>query len=979
MLKLSHFISSFVRATILALFLSFTSTAQQVSKEYTYKHYTIHDGLAQMQVMSLYQDNKGFLWCNTKAGLSKFDGRNFNNITEKVDLPGFDIITMGETNKGNLILFGASHYRRLDNGVSSLKKYGKGIVTQSYYPHSVEKKLKVVSLKDTNGQYVQKIMDYSNPDSLLFYPVNSDFGKIIHIDENEQSLIWQTNSDYIFQTNFQSQKLIKKIETKLDTKQIIEWGEDYIAIDKDHKIYKLQDGNFHLLFQINSDVRFIKIIQTPSKDALVIKTDKDLLYYKDKLITIKSELTQIRDILFDYEENLWVATEEGLYNFFQLNFVNYKFGMGNKDWVWSVLEDNEQNVWFASYQNGLWKYNGESITNYTNLLNSKLSTHLSRSQIPKQYRYYMGASKIGETLYFPTECNVIKYEKNTFSPVKGLPELPFQITKTYADSTLYCGGYPGLFEIDRNHNIKSWHRDSIGVSSVLNVERDKKKQIVAVGKKGIAVINARQIKNYKDNVFLNQYCCTRDHMNNIWTAGLKSINLYTTDTIFNVVQKKEEAFYSLLFVPPHYLFLGGLKGLYLSNLAEFYKTGEFEAVLFNQNNGFTGIECGQNGFTTDSEGMVWLPTSDLITRFNPQNLINKKIEPPRIFLSSEISENNIHWNKKDFSDNKELNYQCNNLRFKVDAIYFGNSGTLRYYYKLEGLQDNWSEPTDINEVTFYELNPGKYKLLVKADSGIRKATSKTLTVSFQIKNPFWSTWWFVLLSCISGILVTYLLIKYYSLRERKKAAIKQRLTQLRSEALSAQLDPHFVMNCLNNISGLVNVGHKEKANNYIVKFSKLLRVILQSVKKEAISLRAELDMVQKYMELEQFRCNNCFSFKIKTPENYSPENILVPPMILQPLVENSIKHGFGSKKINNALIHIKITVINETIVFSIIDNGKGLQNSSETGGTGIGTRITRERIRLLQKNSNTQFHIQEINPGVEVSFQIPLVLKHSEQ
>lgn len=979
MLKVFHIISFILLVTIQIISPLFTLTAQEVSKEYTYKHYTIHEGLAQMQVMSLYQDSRGFLWCNTKAGLSRFDGRSFKNITEEVTLPGFDITTMGESNRGNLILFGATHFRKLCKGNSTLKPYGSGVVTQSYYPHSVQKKLKVVSLRNRAGELIQKVLDYSNPDSLSFYSVNDEFGQIIHIEEKKQNRIWQSNSDSIYLSDLPSGKVIKVIENKFDIEQIQEWDNDYIAIGKDYVVYSLRNYSLQKLFQIDSADRFIKIIQTPSKDALVIKTDKDLLYFKDKLITIKTELTQIRDILFDYESNLWVATEEGLYNFFQLNFVNYTFGMGNKDWVWSVLEDAEKNIWFGSYQNGLWKYDGKTIRNYTTLLNSQLKTHLSRKQVPKQYRYYMGASKMRETLFFPTECNVLRYKANSFLPVKGLPELPFQITKTYPDSTLYCGGYPGLFEIDKNHNIRSWHRDSIGISSVLNVERDRKKQLVAVGKNGIAVINNSKVKHYKQKPFLYQYCCTKDHKSNIWTAGLKNINLYTTDTILNVAQKNGEAFYSMLFVEPHYLFLGGLKGLYLSNLAEYYDSGEFEAILFNQNNGFTGIECGQNGFTTDSEGMVWLPTSDLVTRFNPQNLINKKIEPPRIFLSSEVSQDNIHWTKKDLSKVNKLNYKHNNLRFNVNAIYFGNSGTLRYYYKLEGLQNNWSAPSEIDEITFYELDPGKYKLHVKADSGIKKASSEILTINFQIKNPFWSTWWFVVLSCIAIVFITYLLIKYYTLRERKKAAIKQRLVQLRSEALSAQLDPHFVMNCLNNISGLVNAGYKEKANNYIVKFSKLLRVILQSVKKEAISLREELDMVQKYMELEQFRCNNCFAFTIQTPENYSSENIFVPPMILQPLVENSIKHGFGLNKIKEALISIEITTINETLVFCICDNGNGLKNNSDTGGTGIGTRITQERIKLLQKGGKLHFHIKEIHPGVEVRFEMPLVIKHSEK
>jgi hypothetical protein len=721
----------------------------------------------------------------------------------------------------------------------------------------------------------------------------------------------------------------------------------------------------------------MKIIQTPSKDALIINTDKDLFYFKDELVPIKRNLTQIRDILFDNEENLWVATEEGLYNFFQLNFVNYSFGMGNKDWVWSVLEDNEKNFWFASYQNGLWKWDGEKVTDYTAELNSKIGVHTRQRPSPLQYRYYMGASKMGPTLYFPTECNVLQYENNKFSLVENIAELPFQITKTFPDGTLYCGGYPGLFQIDKNKDVKFWHRDTIGVSSVLNVERDKYNQLVAVGRNGVAVINDEGITNFNDGPFRFSYSTAKDHNNNIWIGGIKNISLYTGDSIIHVAEKEDEAIYSLLFVKPHYLFLGGIKGLYVANLDNYYKNGIFETVLFNQTNGFTGIECGQNGFFTDSEGMVWIPTSDLVTRFDPKKLIEKKIKPPKIYLNVAVSPDNINWKNRNPDEGKKLGYNKNNIRFKVDAVSFASSGNIRYYYRLIGLQDDWSKASEINEITFYDLKPGKYRFLVKADAGVRKAVSDVVAIEFEIENPWWFKWWPLVAEIIFLIVSIYFVVQFFRKRERQKAATQQRLTQLRSEALSAQLDPHFVMNCLNNISGLVNAGCRQQANDYIVKFSKLLRVILQSVKKEAISLNNELDMVKKYMELEQFRCNNCFSYEIEVPKNCSTENILVPPMLLQPIVENSIKHGFGNTKTDNAKIKIKIELFAQNLLFTVSDNGKGIQSHYNPPGTGLGTKITKERIELLQKKNKIKFNMKNTGCGVEVSFQIPLVLTHN--
>ncbi|MDX8337669.1 histidine kinase [Draconibacterium sp. IB214405] len=952
--------------------------AQKLHQEYTSKHYTIHDGLAQMQVMSLFQDSKGYLWSYTKAGLSRFDGKHFKNYTDDIKIAGFDIITMGETEAGNLLLFGPSNFAELEDGSVEIYNYPDNQSSSSLAYFCPKKKLKEIYrfLPDNKKQI--EILSYANTDSLISYPVNNNAGQVIYISESVENLVWQTDFDSIYISELKTRQTVKTLANPYSINQIIRWRDDYIGVNNNYQVFKLINNTFHFLFQIQPPVRFFKIIQTPSNDALIIKTDCDIFYYKDKLVPIKQNLTSIRDILFDYEDNLWVATEEGLYNFFQLNFVNYTFSKGNKDWVWSVIEDDNNNFWFASYQNGLWKWDRESITDYTDLLNTNLKHHIANTDLHKMYRYYMGASRMGSTLYFPTECNVLQYKNDTFSPVEDLLELPYQITKALPDSTMIFAGFAGLFIKKPNGNIKYRSRDSVGVSSILSVEADTKNRIVAVGKNGVAVVSNDSIIRYQQDNVRRSYSTTKDHKNNIWIGGIKNLNLYTNDTIIPIAQKEEEAFYSLLFVAPHYLFMGGIKGLYVANLDDYYKNGIFETVLYNESSGFTGLECGQNGFFTDSEEMIWIPTSDLVTRFDPKKLIDKKITSPRIFLNTTVSPDNIRWQNLNSTGNNSFNFNHNNIRFLVDVISFANAGNIRFYYKLEGLQDDWLPASEINEVTFYQLKPGTYRFLVKADAGVSSACSDTLFFDFEIQKPFWQKWWFILSEIILLALLVYFLVQFFRKKEQQKAATRQRLMQLKSEALAAQLDPHFVMNCLNNISGLVNAGHKEQANTYIVKFSKLLRVILQSIKKESISLSEELEIVKKYMELEQFRCNDCFSYEIVLPENCSTETISVPSMMLQPLVENSIKHGFSD--VNNRELKIQITITTEDrkLRFSIADNGKGLQANKETSGTGLGTQITRERIELLQKKSNIKFEMSDRNPGVEIKFEIPLLIIHNK-
>ncbi len=950
--------------------------AQEPNIEYTYKHYTIRDGLNQMQVMSLCLDKKGYLWCSTKVGLSRFDGKSFKNITNaNIDLNNFDIQTLSENSRGDLFLFSQHGLSRVKENTIELISYPDNCTGISYYEKSGVAGLMDMYYTGDSTNSTGMILNYEDPDSLYLVKYSFSRGRIIYFDNRDQNLVWQTDFDSIYVTNIVNDNVVKSYVNPGHISKLVANKECIYGITDSAAIYKLIDDEFELVVETNLYDRYFTAIPTPDNEAFIFKTTTDLYYYKDKLIPIKKNLTFIRDILFDNEDNLWVATEEGLYNFFQLNFTNYSFGMGNKDWVWSVIEDNNHNMWFSSYQNGIWKWDGNSVTNYTEVLNNEIKNHVKTAVKPAFYRYYMGASKTGAEIYFPTECNVLKYEDEKFSPLQGLPNEPFQITKILPDGTLACGGYPGLFILKNEKVIKYWHRDSLKVSSVLNVETDKRNHLVVVGKAGVSVIKNDSVVNYNYDNCLRSYSTAKDHKDNIWIAGIENINLYDGDSLVHVTKKSEEAFYSLLFVEPHYLLLGGLKGIYVANLEDYYQNGTFEMLLFDQQSGFTGIECGQNGFFTDSNGMVWIPTSDYVTRFNPVNLINKKVTPPKIYLNGEVSFDNIDWIDLSKKEKRKLKFSSNNVRFRIDAVSFANIGNIRLYYKLTGVQEKWLETSDLGEITFYHLGPGEYSFYAKADAGISLATSETKIISFEIEKPIWLKLWFILTVIVLIHVIIWIVILYFKRAALKKAAIQQRIVQLRSEALAVQLDPHFVMNCLNNISGLINMDKKSMANDYIVKFSKLLRTILRSVKKETVSLGDELEMVENYIQLELLRCNNCFTYKINLPEKYSVQNILVPPMILQPIVENSIKHGFENGKWVNAKLEMKVEILDKDLIITVSDNGKGMQDNALPLGTGLGTKITRERIYLLQKKNNVEFNIKNKVQGVEVSIKIPLILK----
>lgn len=948
-------------------------SAQEVSIEYPYKHYTIQDGLVQMQVQCLYQDHKGYLWCGTKTGVSRFDGRTFKNYTSLEIQQGGAVVFIKEDKKNNLQIFS-------QNNLSILNK---DTIVSFDYPDQFHLEYTMIRPEYSTELYSQnkkqesskwlKVLNYSQPDSLYTDLMKRKYDQILFFDEVYKE-IWACRRDTLFRINDHTQRIIGTYISN-NIRYIERLGKSLYGFSLRNGIYKLLNDEFVNVSKQAIVGRQMKAIIAPDKETIIIKTDKNLYLFHDKLTIIKKDLTLIRDIMFDKEDNLWVATEEGLYNFFQLNFINYTFGMGNKDWVWSVLEDEENSMWFSSYQNGIWKWDGKEITNYTDFISQK-----RRKQKAAPYAYFMGASKFGESLYFTTHSDVIEYNGKDFTSVEGIANImnnAYFFTKTFPDSILYCGGMSGLFEIHPNTKKRQWLKDELDIGTVLSVERNESKDLIVIGSNGIVKIQEDTLIYIQKQSLQNNYGSAKDHLNNIWIGGNQKLEILSDTSIKNILPNSTEQYFSILFMEPHYLLLGGLQGLYVANLNDYYRQGIFEAVLYNQNNGFTGIECAQNGFFIDSEDYVWLPTSDLVTRFDPQKLFHKKMIPPGLTVSTEVSSDNINWQILNPQECHFLGYRQNNFKFRFHAVSFANTGNIRYYHRLEGLQDEWSEASDISEVVFYHLPAGKYKLLVKADPGTSNINSEIISVDFEIRNPFWLTWWFIIILLLILSMIIMFIVNLLNKRVRRQELIKKRVIQLRSDALKAQMNPHLIYNALNNINGLINLGEKEKAQEFLNVFSDMLRLVLESTNKSEITLKNELEIVKSFIEFHKQAKSYHFDYVINSNTIESSQYILIPPMLIQPYVENAILHGFSDKTNREGFIKVETKSENNRLIIIISDNGVGLGNSKHKG-TGMGTKLTMQRIQLLEKNAKDQVSIIKLEQGSKVIVNIPLKLKKDE-
>jgi len=208
---------------------------------------------------------------------------------------------------------------------------------------------------------------------------------------------------------------------------------------------------------------------------------------------------------------------------------------------------------------------------------------------------------------------------------------------------------------------------------------------------------------------------------------------------------------------------------------------------------------------------------------------------------------------------------------------------------------------------------------------------------------------FVLMLAIGG---------FFYIRHRNLETNKQTL-QLELRSLRAQMNPHFIFNSLSSIHRFIWSNNQEEASDYLTKFSRLMRMILDNTQYTFISLNKELESLRLYLDLEKLRCNDVFDYQITVAEDVNEEEVMIPPMIIQPYVENAIWHGLVHKS-GKGLLEIAISVKGRTLTCTVTDNGigrnKAIEIKEKKGQThrSMGMKVTEGRIDLIRKINNTK-------------------------
>jgi len=335
-----------------------------------------------------------------------------------------------------------------------------------------------------------------------------------------------------------------------------------------------------------------------------------------------------------------------------------------------------------------------------------------------------------------------------------------------------------------------------------------------------------------------------------------------------------------------------------------------------------------------------------------------------------------------------LSHKQNYIEIELLGIHLTTPEGIRYAYQINDRP--WIELGTNRTLTLSNLNFGTYIIRAKASNADDIWSGEKQILKIDIRPPWWRTYLFY---AVAFLLISGLIIWLYQYRiqqakthERQQTAMNKQVAEIELKALQTQMNPHFLFNSLNSVKSLISKGETQLAINYLTQFSRLIRLVLNNSRKKFVRLNDELSALELYLQLESARFGASFNYEIVIGQDVSPDFLEVPPMLLQPFVENSIWHGLLHKESGNRNLRIFIDREDELVKMIVEDNGIGraaaakLQTRSSSKRDSLGLKITEDRLSLLYSIYGREANIEIVDivnrnlkaQGTRVTITLPI-------
>lgn len=374
-------------------------------------------------------------------------------------------------------------------------------------------------------------------------------------------------------------------------------------------------------------------------------------------------------------------------------------------------------------------------------------------------------------------------------------------------------------------------------------------------------------------------------------------------------------------------------------------------------------------------GIIWFPATESF----------RNTVPPLL----QLREVRVNDKAMPADDLLRLNPEQNNISIRFEGISMRTGAKMRYRCRLISDRDTFISDTYNRYIDLIALPPGDYTLQVQAFNNSGIASARPLAIRFRIAAPWWLRPWvwvltaLLLLGC--GWLLFRMRVNRIRQREEQKAEFNRQLAGLEMKALRAQMNPHFIFNAINSIQDYVLKKDTQAAQRYLTKFARLVRLILDNSVEGEVLLAAELKSTELYVEFEQQRFGDKFRFQPEIGREVEADELLIPSMILQPYLENAIRHGISHSE-HPCVLRLRLRQDEKFLYIEIEDDGIGRAAAAgwnaehSTGHTSHGTSITSGRVEAYNRIHHTQITVETEDmkdttgapAGTRVSLRIPL-------
>lgn len=393
-----------------------------------------------------------------------------------------------------------------------------------------------------------------------------------------------------------------------------------------------------------------------------------------------------------------------------------------------------------------------------------------------------------------------------------------------------------------------------------------------------------------------------------------------------------------------YLFVGTNNGLAVIPVEELKKDSIQHCYIFNVNNGYNYISA-DNPFS-DNEDNIYVFTKDKLVKIDANVTANNFA---RFYASNATIDNqNVDI---EVLNNKKLKASTNQVILKWQLIKYPTAKNVKYQYRING--GDWNNQNIIN---LESIRTGKYNVDIVA-TDLESSQKYLKTIRFEIDKPLIQKWWFIAGFILLFLFTTSLVFRIvYTNRNRKrleKLNLIHQNSELKIRSLQGQMNPHFIFNSLNSVQNFILSSKTKEALIYLGSLGKLIRSNLENISEEFISLYEEIEFLKNYVDIEKLRFKQ--KLKVEINNHITDMNILITPMLIQPLVENAIKHGIAPKN-GIGTITIDLNLNNDLMNVIIEDNGVGRNAKKKNyieNYNGKGLDLIQQRIDLLNKKYNT--------------------------